>query len=1294
MSKRNLHFVLGRKALLLVGALGLALAFAMRFAGMVVAAPHAAPTPPPIDPRASVLENVGLSLGRTAGVRDSAESVSYLLNGKIAAFEIVGDRLYAGMGQRFVVFDISDPAQPQVASQVSMGGEVVQVFVVNAQLAYAVVRFTYDSDLYALDLSAPAPRIAARLDDVPMGAFILHKAERFFLVGLDGWLEIWDLGDPHHPIRLSAREKLWSGYHFSDALFANDALFVAHNDGLTRVDVSDPENPVAVANLPGSSAQLIDARGDWLYSLDNEQRLIRVLDISDPAQFQEKASIATGFSYGLHHLIVQGDRLYFVHQGYTTTPISMKVYDVSAPPEMTLLATLDVDFLANSSEFTIIQEGVLLSGHENGFRIHSLLDLAAPREIGGYAFPGRVTDAAYGGPARLYTVEPGLVTLLDVSNPIYPSVLWAERSQERWSRLIVGDRYLNLFSPRFYDGSGWREPVVTVYDRRASPQHKFVRRIADVFYFEGGLLSAGDLLIGVGIDRAKLVIMDVTREGDAAFIHNAALDATEMAVLALRDHMLFVRGKDEAARWGVYQYDIADPAHPRLVGVYRHPDNRYPTSLLLYKQVGYLSIQYSQQDVRETQIIVLRLAPDAPPESIGLYSESYWGTPIQGVIWNNRLLHTGGEQQQLNWADISDPEHPRFTRITSAIPYLKTTFDQFAFSVQPGLGLWVWRLPEAGSIMRLNAQQGGRTYAVAMWRGKALVARGHYLFVYDVTAPDQPELMAWSPPLPGQIYGLTVQNDIAYAALGEGGVLTLALSGSQPPRPLARRSVASFAWNVAVDGDRLYVADEGGYAIFDCSDPANLQLLKQTRSSSFDVAVVEHALARGYIRYVEIDDISDLNNIVRNALYPPRAENLDSDGRFFYAAQGYEGVRIYNPDYGAGYYFPVQQYPLTGYAMDFVLHDRQGYALDWFGALRRIPLDDISNPSPAIDTLQLPPEGWNVASDNQLALVSFPSQGFAVVETGDAMRMASLNAFDAVQTEWLWASTRHRVVTGAENDLYLLDLRSAPVEPTLAHVRLPARMTALSGVGETAYAGDVQGRLFMLDAREEGGLNILNMLAFDAPVRRILVREPLLFLLTGDDSLQILDIQSPARPTLLTTHRTPGKINAFAATRDALYLAVQNHGVQVLDIRDPAQPRLVETMLTLSEALQLAADDAHLAIWEAHPEGWQPGRGIEIFSLENPLHPTYRFYAPYASAVDKMLIHQGRLIIMERNGYIRQYQISVARASLSPWDVQLRPGGGVRDMAVFEDQLFAASHESGIQRYGVSTLWAPLMMQR
>jgi choice-of-anchor B domain-containing protein len=208
-------------------------------------------------------------------------------------------------------------------------------------------------------------------------------------------VDIIDISDPTNPVQVANFRGTGGDNEIRDIEIQNGIGFFSSDSstsgGIFVVDLSDPTNPVQLARIDPSNGgarhvHTLSVDGAYLYEADSATSIIRVFDISDPSNPMWVRNIVSASS-AVHEVTAMNGRLYTA--GIFSNPNS-EIYDITnvGDPDMPvpLLATI------NSGSFT-----------------HT----AWPTEDGNYVAIARET---LGGDVKIWDVS-------DLSNPVIASTI-------------------------------------------------------------------------------------------------------------------------------------------------------------------------------------------------------------------------------------------------------------------------------------------------------------------------------------------------------------------------------------------------------------------------------------------------------------------------------------------------------------------------------------------------------------------------------------------------------------------------------------------------------------------------------------------------------------------------------------------------------------------------------------------------------------------------------------------------------------------------------------------------------
>ncbi|MEZ4831236.1 MAG: hypothetical protein R2873_04390 [Caldilineaceae bacterium] len=201
----------------------------------------------------------------------------------------------------------------------------------------------------------------------------------------------------------------------------------------------------------------------------------------------------------------------------------------------------------------------------------------------------------------------------------------------------------------------------------------------------------------------------------------------------------------------------------------------------------------------------------------------------------------------------------------------------------------------AESQLTLLGHTGGPTLSVVTQDAYAYVAMGHKLAIIDVSDPRRPVRLS---ALVMPAYDLAVQGDWVYV-VSQTGLHIVDVAERGAPQIAGNLALSSAALGIAVDGEWAYIANErDGLRIVNVNDPHQPRLMRSIDSGmAWDVALGDsYAVVAGSYSGVTVVDVSDPAN-------PRVLAHLDSahrdlavgvSGGYAYLAGDSAGLRIFD----------------------------------------------------------------------------------------------------------------------------------------------------------------------------------------------------------------------------------------------------------------------------------------------------------------------------------------------------------------------------------------------------------------
>lgn len=297
-------------------------------------------------------QNVGAGtaspIARLNVVRNTPTLVGSIASG-IDSVYAQGRYVYATGGGNLTIFDVSNPATPQligsVVTDVSSPSNLISV-----QGRYA---YLFGQDGFAIvDVANPqSPQVVYPNDFISFATTYAYAyVQGKYLYGLTGnigvgdifLLTVYDITNPAAPVQ--TLNPITSTVFDSGGLFVQGkyayTLGGALPDSILQIyDLSDPMNPVAAGNtpLPGYGYISLYVQGRYAYAITNPSNgtsLLKIIDIYDPS-----APVVVGTaSVSGDFISVQGRYAYIAD----STSGTLKTFDVSNPTSPLQVSSISV----------------------------------------------------------------------------------------------------------------------------------------------------------------------------------------------------------------------------------------------------------------------------------------------------------------------------------------------------------------------------------------------------------------------------------------------------------------------------------------------------------------------------------------------------------------------------------------------------------------------------------------------------------------------------------------------------------------------------------------------------------------------------------------------------------------------------------------------------------------------------------------------------------------------------------------------------------------------------------------
>jgi hypothetical protein len=610
--------------------------------------------------------------------------------GPVRAVAALGRYALAGAGSRLLVFDVLPSRRPQLVFESQTLGAQVEGVVAAGPYAYVVAG---DAGLFIYDVSTPTQPVLIGSLATPGAAQDVVVSGRYaYVAAQSAGLRIVDTSDVTKPMEVGFYDS--SAFDILNvAVEGRYAYVTAGPSGLHVLDVGDPTVPVEVASLALSgTAKGISLGAEHAYIAAGDAGL-RVVGIADPLQPLEVGSSLKSVPEDAHDVIVTGDHAYvadrgiFDEEGEQFFAGGMRTVDIASPTDPISVSNLvgDVWAIAVRSELAYLASYDTLSGYANSLDVVNVEDPADPRRLAVFAIPASMFASMVAWGSSLYLHDQGL-SRIDLSDPTQPHLVWnlqlpGDSNSGTLPGLAVSDGYA-------YVGAG--ASGLHVVDLHDPKRPRWVTTLDSDAYevaVQGNLAVISELFGGVSL-------VNITDPTDPVVVGTISGSWSARDLQAVGGY-LYIAHYAFPLPSGLLIYDIADPAHPVLVGS-RNTGSDSPRHVDVSGSYAYLAVGTLQG-----VLVVVDVSNPASPEFVSdlAFPAYFYDMTRSGdhILVTLPFIPGGG----LRSIDVSNPTQPRidgeyvmsraFATSVAVLPGRIVALGSSALSGSAGPGLDVLR---------------------------------------------------------------------------------------------------------------------------------------------------------------------------------------------------------------------------------------------------------------------------------------------------------------------------------------------------------------------------------------------------------------------------------------------------------------------------------------------------------------------------------------------------------------------------------------------------------------------------
>ena len=277
---------------------------------------------------------------------------------------VAENRAYVARGAGgLTIVDISDPTAPSVEGHL---GTAVFDVAARGDTAYVASWVS----VQVLNLSNPSSVVEIGSHPICCSRGLALQGDRLFVANPES-LQVLDVSDPSEPrmIGYAISPLAWSGR----VVVSGELVYVAkYNEGVWILDVSSPEDPLALAlyRVPGGILDTV-VRGELAYLAGPYHGLL-ILDLSDPTRPTPLGRLRT-------ELRPRSLDVYRNFAFLTQDSLGLVVVDVSDPAFPALVGSLDLD---DQVGLVNVDQGYAVVAALSGLHVVDVRNPAAPVETG------------------------------------------------------------------------------------------------------------------------------------------------------------------------------------------------------------------------------------------------------------------------------------------------------------------------------------------------------------------------------------------------------------------------------------------------------------------------------------------------------------------------------------------------------------------------------------------------------------------------------------------------------------------------------------------------------------------------------------------------------------------------------------------------------------------------------------------------------------------------------------------------------------------------------------------------
>ena len=499
---------------------------------------------------------------------------------------ITGDTIFIAAGGGVVILDITDPAAPQLISEVYARAYVDRLYYDYATQHLYLAAYFSGFEIWDLsDITNPARLSRTPTEALPRGGIYAYN-NYLYIITVSGGMLIYDINDPVNPVYITTSSIPGSAWNF---YATENFIYIRTTNAIRLFDITVPAYPVLRDSYPGSPRGIYVKDG-YGYIADGTGLVI--IDVSNPDDLILAGSLP--LSGSLYEVVVLDGFAYLANNWYEAGggPGGAYAIDVSDPANPVQTDFYNSYFSAISGENAKV---VAVNGEG-----YTIFDVSVPGQLElslQAGLPGFLSDIAIKG-NYAFTGSNG-IRAFDVTDKKAPQQVSFIESNAKLFH-ISGD--IAVAIPESM-GSGNRLSMLDISD----PENLY-----EMGHFNNMLLTQEAIIHGnyvyVGGWWDGFTILDISDPSSPSFVtkvHNwteGAIPGEEWCFVSDLDvqgdyvYVIDYKPFEDDDTKGLYIFDISDPENPEFISRYEQQSQRSWRIKVKYNYV-YLADAYGGIEV-------------------------------------------------------------------------------------------------------------------------------------------------------------------------------------------------------------------------------------------------------------------------------------------------------------------------------------------------------------------------------------------------------------------------------------------------------------------------------------------------------------------------------------------------------------------------------------------------------------------------------------------------------------------------------------------------------------------------